>query len=67
MLHAMKLSEYLINADLSATRFARRIGVPTSTVTRWLNGVSSPKSPQIEKVRAETRNKVRFEDWLDKV
>ena len=60
----MKLAQYLKDEKISANQFAGRLGVPASTVTRWINNERMPTARHIEAVQRETRDSVRFEDWM---
>lgn len=43
---------------------AEKLGVKQQNISVWLTNVARPKLDTIEKIRALTKNKVTFSDWL---
>lgn len=61
----MKLSDYLHRERLTATAFAGRIAVPTSTITRLLARQRSPRLDLLEKVWTGTNGEVTPNDFAE--
>ena len=60
----MTLSEYMKSEGLTAMAFAEMISAPTSTVTRWINGETSPSLDLIIRIDDATEGKVTAEDFV---
>jgi transcriptional regulator with XRE-family HTH domain len=61
----MKLSDYLIQNDLTPSAFATTIGLPASTITRIVNNERrTPRPETIEKIREGTNGMVSLRDWF---
>ena len=60
----MKLSEYMQIKKITQAELADKLGVKQQNVSVWLTNVARPKLDTIEKIRALTKNKVTFTDWL---
>ena len=61
----MTLKEYIQSKGLTATAFARTIGVETSTVTRWMHGELTPSTLHMRRIEKATRKRVKADDFLD--
>lgn len=67
----MQLAAYLAQEGLSATDFAKRIGVHRSTVSRWIapategRPVFRPSWEQIKTIREVTEGAVTATDFAD--
>ena len=48
------IEKYMIDHNLSLRNFARRCGIPSSTMCRLLNGETEPKKSTIDKILVET-------------
>ena len=48
------IEKYMIDHNLSLREFARRCGVPSSTMCRLLNGETEPAKGTIDKILMET-------------
>lgn len=60
----MKLTAYLEKNNLRPATFAMRLGVPTSTITRLVNGEKRPGMELMEKIAKETEGLVMPNDFL---
>jgi len=60
----MTLTDYLSDAELSATEFASKVGCTTSTITRILRGERGPSLELALKIEAETKGKVSPKDFV---
>ena len=60
----MKLAKYLDDTKISDAEFARRLGVAHSLVHGWRYGKKTPSLAMAKRIRAETMDSVREEDWL---
>lgn len=60
----MKLIDYLHRERLTASAFAARIEVPTSTITRLLARERSPRLDLLEKVMIGTDGEVTPNDFV---
>ena len=60
----MQLFEYLIQKDVSQTRFAEKIGVSQPTLSRYLVGQTIPSVITAVRIKDATRGEVTPEDWL---
>ena len=60
----MKLETYLNDRKITPVDFAKRIGVDSSTVTRWISGVRRPEWPKMELIIRETNGAVMPNDFL---
>lgn len=61
----MKLSTFLTDNDLNASKFAEALGVMPSTVSRWLRGDRRPSVDQIVRIEVETKGAVTASDFID--
>lgn len=48
------IEKYIIDHNLSLRKFARRCGIPSSTMCRLLNGETEPSKSTIDKILVET-------------
>lgn len=60
----MKLSRYLETHRTSPAEFARRLGMPASTITRLLAGERSPGLALLQTIHVATRGSVTPNDFL---
>jgi DNA-binding transcriptional regulator YiaG len=60
----MKLAEYLTKEKMRPAHFAVRLGVPVSTVTRWLNGERTPSLASMATITKATKGRVTSKDFL---
>lgn len=60
----MKLEEYLTQESLKPAHFALRLGVPASTVMRWLKGDRTPSLASMDNISRATNGKVTSSDFL---
>jgi transcriptional regulator with XRE-family HTH domain len=60
----MKLADYIAKKNLKPANFADRLGVPASTVTRWLNGERTPSLASMAAITKATNGKVTSKDFL---
>jgi transcriptional regulator with XRE-family HTH domain len=60
----MKLSDYMEMAKITDQDFAGRVGLERSTVTRLRNGKTVPSFQTLERIHAETKGAVSFNDFL---
>ena len=60
----MRLNEYLAKQHLNESSFARLIGVPNSTVHRWVHGKRAPSGDSMVKIEAATAGQVKFGDFF---
>lgn len=49
-----RLQKYLVDADITQTELARRLGVKQPTVWEWLHNQSSPSAENLQKLSRET-------------
>ena len=54
----MRLTDYLAREGLNASKFATRLGVPSSTVTRILTGARRPSWGVMQKISVATDGEV---------
>jgi predicted transcriptional regulator len=59
----MQLREYLASENLTASAFARQVGVTHSTVLRWIEGMP-PKRDAVIRITEATRGKVTALDLM---
>ena len=59
----MDLRQYLSEHKLTASEFARTIGVAHSTVLRWADGSLIPTVENAQKIARATESRVGLEDW----
>jgi DNA-binding transcriptional regulator YdaS (Cro superfamily) len=59
----MTLIEYLADRQLTNSAFAHKIGVPASTVHRWIRGYRQPSIVYLLKIERATGGKVRVKDF----
>jgi transcriptional regulator with XRE-family HTH domain len=62
----MKLSDWLDQQEpkMSATAFAKRVGLDVSTITRAMNGERRPEWPTLDKIFAATEGAVTPNDFI---
>lgn len=48
------IEKYMLDHNLSLREFARRCGIPSSTMCRLLNGETEPVKSTIDKILVET-------------
>jgi transcriptional regulator with XRE-family HTH domain len=60
----MKLADYLTKENMKPAHFAERMGVPASTVMRWLNGKRVPRLCSVALITKATKGKVTSKDFL---
>ena len=60
----MTLQDFLARSDTRPATFADRLGVPASTVTRWLNGERKPSLCLLVRIREATGGAVTADDFL---
>lgn len=60
----MNLREYIEANGLSPTKFAKQIGVPTSTITRVIAGHRDPGLDLLRKIHVATEGAVTPNDFL---
>ena len=60
----MRLGEYLRSVDVSQGRFAARVGVRQSTISRYISGDQIPSTPIVLKIRALSGGVVALDDWV---
>lgn len=65
MLAAMKLAEYLSDAEIKASAFAERIGVTRQTLWRYMSGERRPEWDVLERIAQATRGQVTPNDFLE--
>lgn len=61
----MHLAQWIEEQDLTATSFARSIGVPHSTISRVIAGKRAPSDKVMRKIIAGTAGKVMPNDFYD--
>jgi len=66
----MDISTYLINTGRAQSEFARAIGVPSTLLYQWLNGLRPVAAKHCVKIERETagqvtRQELRPKDWHD--
>lgn len=59
----MTLAQWLEANEIKPSSFAERLGVPASTVQRWVNGDRTPRIQAILLIEQQTGGEVRAEDW----
>lgn len=62
----MKLQDWLDQQEpkMSATAFAKRVGLDVSTITRVMNGERRPEWPTLDKILAATDGAVTPNDFI---
>lgn len=60
----MKLAEYLAKENIRPSQFAQRIGVPPSTVIRWVNGEREPRIAAMLTIESATEGAVTPADFI---
>lgn len=60
----MKLDQYLRMSGVTATEFARSLGVHSSQVSRWASGERVPSLEQARAIRDASFGAVTFDDHL---
>jgi transcriptional regulator with XRE-family HTH domain len=63
--HAMRLDRYLKRRKITPEAFAGSIGVHPTTIYRFLQGLSFPKSSNLKRIAAATEGKVQANDFMD--
>lgn len=66
-LHDMKLLEYLAIEQTNPNAFARKLGVPNSTVHRWVHGQRKPSMSLLPRIERVTDGKVTPRDFYPAV
>lgn len=61
----MRLHNYLEREGLSATDFARKVGVSQSTISRYLKGLRHPERDTMLAIRKATSGAVQPNDFFD--
>ena len=61
---SMTLARYLDKNKMMPSHFAASIGVPTSTVTRWLSGDRKPSLASMSVITIATGGEVTINDML---
>jgi transcriptional regulator with XRE-family HTH domain len=61
----MTLKDYLASQGLTATEFAKKLGVSASTITRAIKKERRPTWTTLEKIRAATGNRVQPNDFAE--
>ncbi len=61
----MKLREYLINAGIRFDFFAKKIGVPKSTLNRIMKPGYVPSVELVYIIEIATHKGVKYKDWVD--
>lgn len=59
----MTLPEYLAKEQLNESAFARLLGVPNSTVHRWIKGKRHPSMALLPKIEQVTGGTVKAKDF----
>lgn len=59
----MTLPEYLAKEHLNESEFARVLGVPSSTVHRWVRGLRRPSIASLIRIESVTGRKVQMKDF----
>ena len=60
----MRLNQYLVQNEMTATAFAKQIGVSNVAVWKWLNRVSMPTGKHMVIVDRLTDGLVTSADWI---
>jgi DNA-binding transcriptional regulator YdaS (Cro superfamily) len=60
----MRLNQYLVQKEMTATAFAKQIGVSNVAVWKWLNRVSMPTGKHMVIVDRLTDGQVTSADWI---
>jgi DNA-binding transcriptional regulator YdaS (Cro superfamily) len=60
---ANPLKVWLKSNRVQAFQFARSLGVPQNTVSRWCIGIRHPRPSAQEKIREATHGAVTPQDW----
>jgi hypothetical protein len=62
--HHMKLHQYLLENKITSERFARKVRVSGSSVSKWRAGYRKrPRDEHIKRIAKATGNKVQYADW----
>jgi DNA-binding transcriptional regulator YdaS (Cro superfamily) len=59
----MTLQEYLASQQIKPVAFATSLGVPPSTVSRWLRGIRRPGAGYLIKIERLTGGAVTLKDF----
>lgn len=59
----MRLNQYLVQNQVSASKFAKELGVSSVAVWKWLNGVGLPAGKHMVEIHKVTDGKVTSADW----
>lgn len=59
----MRLAQYLTEKDISPTEFARRLGKPQATISRYVNRQRIPDAESMALIVAETGGAVTPNDF----
>lgn len=65
--HDMKLLEYLVMEQTNPNAFARKLGVPNSTVHRWVHGQRKPSMALLPRIERVTGGQVTPKDFYPAV
>lgn len=60
----MRLNQYLVQNSMTATAFAKQVGVSNVAVWKWLNRVSMPTGKHMVLVDRLTDGQVTSADWV---
>ena len=60
----MRLNQYLVQNEMTATAFAKQIGVSNVAVWKWLNRVSMPTGKHMVIVDRLTDGQGTSADWI---
>lgn len=60
----MTLIEYLTDQQIRPSAFAAVLGVPPSTVHRWLHGIRRPTIGSLIKIEKATDGKIKVSDFF---
>jgi Helix-turn-helix len=63
-MHAMRLDHYLQQNDIKPEAFAEQIGVHTTTIYRFIQGTSFPKSSNLKRIAEVTGGAVQANDFI---
>jgi DNA-binding transcriptional regulator YdaS (Cro superfamily) len=61
----MTIAEYLSFTKMSASEFAALVEVDHSTVSRWMNGKTTPEAEQCDRIIQRTRGVITLEKILE--
>ena len=61
----MRLNQYLVENQMSASRFAKNLDVTPVAVWKWLNGKSLPSGANMARIDRITDGHVTSIDWFE--